>query len=454
MSRLESKVLDCVRKYSLLSPGDRILIAFSGGPDSVALTEILRRLQGEFSLEIALFHLNHGLRGREAERDEQFCRDFAQVRNLSIFVERRAVRVLQQEEKLSLEEAARKVRYLALREGAKRWGASKVALGHTLDDQVETMLMNLIRGTGLRGLSGMRVCSDIFIRPLLTSSKQEVLEFLQKERIPFVEDSSNQDVSLLRNRIRFVLGPLLEEFNPRFREAFLRLSLNLQEEMALPEAPIDFPWEMEGGTGRIPLDFLLLFSEKKRFLILRSFLGQVRGTLWDIGRVHLKAVEHIVEKQRGEVVLPGKFRVWVEEGYLYASLLSLPLAKIPRWEFSVVLPGQNVLQEIGFSIEGIFGKEAKVKDGWWVTFDFDRSVPPFMVRNFREGDRIWKGGKMKKVKEVFAEYGLFREWRERIPFLCDQEKILWIPGVALDERVRVQENSKRILGVVAKKCKG
>ncbi len=116
-------------------------------------------------LEIALFHLNHGLRGEEAERDEKFCRDFAQARKLPIFVERRDVRVLQREEKLSLEEAARKARYLALREGAQRWGASRVALGHTLDDQVETVLMNLIRGTGLRGLSGMRMHSDIFIRP-------------------------------------------------------------------------------------------------------------------------------------------------------------------------------------------------------------------------------------------------------------------------------------------------
>ncbi|NSW75943.1 MAG: tRNA lysidine(34) synthetase TilS [Candidatus Atribacteria bacterium] len=420
----------------------------------MALTEIFLHFKEELLLEIALFHLNHGLRGGEAERDEKFCRDFAQARKLPIFVERRDVRALQREEKLSLEEAARKARYLALREGAQRWGASRVALGHTLDDQAETILMNLIRGTGLRGLSGMRMQSDIFIRPLLTSSKREILEFLQEKGVPFVEDSSNRDVSFFRNQIRLVLMPLLEELNPRFKEALLRLSLNLQEEMVLSEAGVDLPWEMEKEIARIPLDFLLFFSGEKRLSVLRDFLRRARGNLWDIGRVHLKAVDHLVEKKRGEMVLPGKFQVWVEEGWLYASPLYLPLAKTPRWEFSIALPGQNVLQEIGFSIEGDFGKEAKAKDGWCVTFDFDRSVPPFVVRNFREGDRIWKDGKAKKVKEIFAECGLAWEWRERVPFLCDQEKIIWIPGVVLDERVRVQENSKRILGVIVKKHKG
>ncbi|MGC8777226.1 MAG: tRNA lysidine(34) synthetase TilS [Candidatus Caldatribacteriaceae bacterium] len=454
MSYLESKVFDCVRRYSLLVPGDRVLVAFSGGPDSVALTEILLRFKEQIPLDVALFHLNHGLRGPEAERDEEFCQAFAKVRGLSIFVKKREVKSFQLKEGLSLEEAARKVRYALLREVAREWGASKVALGHTLDDQAETVLMNFVRGTGLRGLSGMRMRSDIFIRPLLTSSRKEILEFLAEKGIPFVEDSSNRDLSFLRNRVRSVLIPLLEEFNPRFREALLRLSLNVQEEMAAREVRCEVPWEREQDVARIALDFLHSFSGDKRLSVLRDFIEKARGSLWDVARVHLQAVAHIVEKKRGETALPGKWQAWVEEGYLYLSALFLPLAKTPPWEFPVALPGQNILSEIGLSVEGELGREIKGKDGWFIAFDFDRSVPPFLVRNFREGDRICEKGKMKKVQEVFKAYGLCWEWRQRIPFLCDREKILWIPGIVLDERVTVQENSKRILGVAMKKYKG
>jgi tRNA(Ile)-lysidine synthase len=447
VSHLERKVWDCVRSYSLIAPGDRVLVAFSGGPDSVALTEILLHLRQQIPFEIALFHLNHGLRGFEAERDEQFCLTFARDRGLPIFVERSDVGALRLKEGLSLEEAARKVRYALIREIAQKWGASKVALGHTLDDQAETVLMNFIRGTGLRGLSGMRMRSDIFIRPLLTSSRREVLEFLQARGIAFVEDSSNRDPSFFRNRIRLLLMPLLEELNPRFKEALLRLSWNVQEEIGLGEAKPDFPWEGEKGVTRVSLDFLLSFSEEKRLFVLRYFIERARGNLWDVTREHLKAIAHIVAKKKGVTILPGKLRVWIEEGYLYASPLFLPLLKTPPWEFPITLPGQNILSEVGLSVEGNLERALKVQNGWSVTLDFDKSTPPFLVRNFREGDRICKDGKMKKVKEIFEGCGLCREWRTRIPFLCDQEKILWIPGIALDERVVVQENSRRILSV-------
>ncbi|MGQ9472673.1 MAG: tRNA lysidine(34) synthetase TilS [Candidatus Caldatribacteriaceae bacterium] len=454
MSDLENRVFNWVRENSLLSSGDSVLVSFSGGPDSVALTEILCTVREHFKLNIALFHLNHGLRGEEADRDEQFCCTFAKWKDLPIFVERREVKAVRIEKKLSLEEAARSVRYTVLREVAKKWGASKVALGHTLDDQIETMLMNLIRGTGLRGLAGMRMQSDIFIRPLLPFSKREILDFLGEKGLPFVEDSSNQDVSLLRNRIRLALVPVLEEFNPHLKESLFRLSLNVQEEMARGGGNLHFPWEKEKEVSRIPLDFFFTLSPEKRLLAVRNLVEKVRGNLWDVSREHLKGIVRLVDKKRGETVLPGKLRAWVEEGYLYVSPLFIPLVKVPQWQFSVTLPGQNILPEIGLYVEGHIGEAMETKDGWKTIFDFDRLNPPFVVRNFHEGDRIYQDGKMKKVKEVFDKHGLVWEWRAKIPFLCDEEKILWIPGITLDERTRVQENSKRILSVTIRKHKG
>lgn len=454
MSDLENRVFNWVCEHSLLSSGDAVLVSFSGGPDSVALTEVLCAIRERFNLDIALFHLNHGLRGKEAERDEQFCRTFAEWKGLPIFVERREVKIVQLEKKLSLEEAARNVRYTILREVARKWGASKIALGHTLDDQVETILMNLIRGTGLRGLAGMRAQSDIFIRPLLPFSKKEILNFLQGKGLSFVEDSSNQDVSLLRNRVRLVLIPILEEFNPHLKESLFRLSLNIQEEMTRGRGSPHFPWENEKDVSRIPIDFFFTLSREKQLLAVRSFVEKVRGNLWDMSREHLKAVAHLVNKKRGETVLPGKLRAWVEEGYLYISPLFIPLAKIPHWQFSVTLPGENILPEIGLCVDGHLGETTEARGGWEIVLDFDRIKPPFVVRNFREGDRIYHNGKIKKVKEVFEKCGLVWEWRAKIPLLCDKDKILWMPGIALDERARVQENSKRILNLKIRKYKG
>jgi len=451
VSCLEKKVREVVKNYILLTPGDRVLIAFSGGPDSVALTEILFRLQKTLPFEIALFHLNHQLRGEEAYRDEQFCITFARERGIPLFVERYNVQMLKNLEKLSLEEAARKARYTLLERQAREWKATRIALGHTLDDQVETIVMNLIRGTGLRGLMGMRVKSGSFIRPLLFIPKSEVLHFLAEERLPFVEDSSNWDPSYLRNRIRLGLFPFLEDLNPRFREAFLRLSLNIHDEIGLQEKQPELPWEKEGEVSRIALASLYSIPEGKRLLAVRRFLLESQGNLWDVTRDHLKSIMHLVERKKGDVLLPGKLKCWIQDEYLYVASRKFLLVDLSLWQFAITLPGKNILRELGLCIEGRIGTNGVEKSEWQVSLDLDRCYPPFFVRNFRPGDRICRGGNVKKVKEIFQESGVFWEWRRRIPFLCDQEKILWIPEIALDERAGVQENSKRILHVTMKK---
>ncbi len=216
-----------------------MLVAFSGGPDSTALSQILLSLREVMGFEIALFHLNHGLREGEAERDERFCISWARDKGVPIFVERQDVMSEKTAQRLSLEEAARVVRYQMMREVAQVWGANKIALGHTMDDQGETVLLNVFRGTGLQGLQGMKFKNDIFIRPLLAVRREEILEFLEEEGIPFVEDSSNRDVSFLRNRLRNLIPVLEKEFNPQLIPALFRLSLNVQkEEASEPEVTV------------------------------------------------------------------------------------------------------------------------------------------------------------------------------------------------------------------------
>lgn len=454
MHAFERKVLKFIKEHSLFAPQSTVLVAFSGGPDSTALAETLYRLQSSLGVHLVLFHLNHGLRKEESGRDEAFCVQWAKMRNLPIVVERRDVASYRASSGLSLEEAARALRYEVLRECASRYGASSVALGHTLDDQAETVFMNIVRGTGLSGLCGMSAKDGLYVRPLLGVWRFEVLEFLREEGLAFVEDSSNFDLAFLRNRIRHRIFPLLEEINPRVKEALVRLALNAQE-ATRPQREPHVPLVRQGAATGIALDDVVLLPPEDRPQVLRRFLKEARGTLWDVTRRHIEDILYLLEKRKGEVTLPGKVRVFVHGGYLWAEALSLPLVDMPSWSFPLQVPGVHAFSDLGITFWASFEAPPRGKSvDWRETLDFERCSPPFVLRNFCAGDRIvWKG-RERKLKELFEMWGVPREWRRMLPLFCDSEKILWIPGLALDERVRVQENSKRILYVAVRRCKG
>lgn len=454
MHTFERKVLRFIKEHSLFAPQSTVLVAFSGGPDSTALAATLYRLRSLLGIELVLFHLNHGLRGEESDRDEAFCTQWARERNLPIIVERRDVASFRVSSGLSLEEAARTVRYRLFQECATRCGASSVALGHTLDDQAETVLMNVIRGTGLSGLCGMRAKDGLYVRPLLGVWRFEVQEFLKEEGIPFVEDSSNFDPNFLRNRIRHRVLPLLRDINPRVSEALVRLSRNAQEFLE-SEGDVTLPLRKENGITGVALDELLLLSPERRSWAIRKFLKEARGTLWDVTRSQITDVLCLAERRKGEVTLPGKVRVFVREGYLWALPSPLPLVDMPFWGFSLDFPRKHTFADLGLTLEVSFTPCSSCRSVYWQeALDFEKCTPPFVLRNFREGDRILWKGKIRKLKELFEEWGIPREWRRALPILCDTEKVLWIPGLALDERVRVQENSKRILYVILQRYKG
>lgn len=446
MHPLVSKVKKSIIKYSLISPGDKVLIAFSGGPDSTALSQILLSLQEIIGFNIALFHLNHGLRGKEAERDEDFCISWARDRGVPIFVERENVKNKKVTEHLSLEEAARAVRYQVMRKVADSWGAKKIALGHTMNDQGETVLLNIFRGTGLEGLQGMKFKEDRFIRPLLGVQREEILKFLEEEGIPFVEDTSNQDMSFLRNRLRNLIPLLEKEFNSHLVEALFRLSLNVQEEKTSELKPV-IPIEKKGILKKAPLSYFKGLSSPDLLKIIRFFIKETRGNLWDISREQIEEVAHLLERGKGEIHLPGKIKVFIRDGYLWVLSNSLFLTDVPSWSFALQFPGENFFPDLGIAIKGNWKGEENKKMFPSIEWDFDKCYPPFQVRNFRDGDRVWQKGKEVKVKELFSQKGIGREWRRLIPLVCDREKILWIPGLALDERIIVRENSRQILVV-------
>jgi len=260
------KVLKTIKKYNLLFKNDRVIIAISGGPDSVGLTHLLWCLRRKYLLKLHLLHFRHGLRNKTAEdKDLKLVRSLAKKLFLPLTVKRIKVKEFAQKKKVGLEEAARILRYQYLTKFAKEHNFNKIATGHTLDDQAETVLFNLIRGSGLNGLSGIPVYREEntvgIMRPLLRVTKNEILQYLKKENLSYSQDLTNFQLDYTRNRIRNELIPLLEKYNPQIKKHLANLAETIAQEITLPDKEL-------GGI----LSSLLKKEKTKIKLDLRNFL--------------------------------------------------------------------------------------------------------------------------------------------------------------------------------------
>lgn len=276
------KVSKTIKKYNLLSKNDRIVIAISGGADSVGLTYLLWCLKKKYALKLHLFHFRHGLRGKKAENEDlKLVKSLAKKLFLPLTVKRIKVKEFAQKKKVGLEEAARILRYQCLTEFAKEHNFNKIATGHTLDDQAETVLFNLIRGTGLTGLSGIPVYREekttSIIRPLLRITKNEILQYLKKENLSYSEDLTNFQLNYTRNRIRNELIPLLEKYNPRIKEHLANLAETITENKISQDKEL-----------KKILPFLIKKQETKIKLDLRNFLCYNKN-------VQKEVINHLLE---------------------------------------------------------------------------------------------------------------------------------------------------------------
>lgn len=238
----DAHVLPKMRAFAsrFIRRGDRVLVGFSGGPDSVCLLHFLNYLAGEKHFYVAAMHVNHGLRGRDALADQRFAREFCKARGIDFLTQKIAVKTLAKKLDLSPEHAARKGRYQALEAGAKKLGANKIALGHHLDDHAETVLLNLLRGTKAKGLAGITPSRALnknveIIRPLLCITRQEVLDYLANNRLSGVTDQSNFDDAFTRNWIRHQLLPMLESKQPQIRQHLALLAADVEKRLLQAE---------------------------------------------------------------------------------------------------------------------------------------------------------------------------------------------------------------------------
>jgi len=460
-----AKVRQTIALHRMLQPGERVLVAISGGVDSIVLLHLLYELREELKIDLVVAHLDHRLRAAESRADAEFVAAEVKKLGLPLILEARDVSAYAEEQSLSLEEAAREVRYHFLEGAAAKVKADKVALGHQQNDLVETLLINLIRGAGLAGLRGMALVRGKYIRPLIECSRVEIEAFAREQRLEYRQDRTNLEYKYLRNRIRLELLPLLEDYRPNVAARLARTARMLGEAADYLEGHARERLEelvLSEGEDSLVLDRQRLLKEEPilRAFILREAVRRARGTLRDIEFTHLEKMLELIEggRLRAELHLPGGLRFRrLGERLSFTSTTALGEEAAPQaFEFSLQL-GENLFHELGwrFILEGVEPLLKFDEDPLRELIDRDRIEEPLFIRSWRPGDRFRPLGMAgtKKLQDLFIDEKVPPRERERVPLLCDQRGIIWVVGLRLSEDYKVTEKTKRALLITARRLK-
>ncbi len=442
------KVSGWIDAHRLIEPREKVIAAVSGGPDSMALLTILAELADERGFELAVAHFNHGIRA-EAAREAALVERRSRALGLPVFLGSGDVPAEARRMKKGIEETSRLLRYQFLEKTAEAWGAGKIALGHTRDDQVETILHHIIRGSGWRGLRGMSPRRGKLIRPLLSCGRAELADYLKRRRVPYATDSSNRDTKLLRNRIRRRLLPYLRtRFNPSIDEAIARLGDNLDEGWVTLESGLSklIPKGSPRAGVRIPVSRLAGLSDFQIYLFVDLLLRERFGVVQDVERNHFDAVKRLIRSARSgkRTVLPHDVVVSREHGtILFARgtrAESAPVEVVIAGPGSYPLPSWRVSVEIDRVSPTGVSLKSRAREVVVRAIRF-----PLRVRARRPGDRIVPFGMKgrKKLSDLFIDRKILASRRERLPVFEDRDGILWVPGVAAAERTRIEPGSRR-----------
>ncbi|MDL1970225.1 MAG: tRNA lysidine(34) synthetase TilS [Candidatus Desulfofervidaceae bacterium] len=438
---LLSRVVTTIEKYTLLKSNEHILVAVSGGPDSVALLHLLYKLKDRYNLQLGVVHYEHGIRGEASLKDATFVESLAQKLNLPFYIEHGNAKAYAKEKKLSLEAAARLLRYDFFERVLKDTRADKLALGHTADDQVEEILRRLLRGTAWAELAGMEIKRDQYIRPLLEIYKEDILVALVTEKIPYVVDVTNLDMRFLRNRIRHKLIPFLLEFNLRFKENLLEMSSIWREENAWMETAVKNALEECGEkTGEKYRVDLTLFGHYHPALQRRILTKILKDLSLPYTRRHLENLIQLAFPggTHKSITLPKGWKGYKEGTYLYITP-SLP-AEID-YHYLIKGPGIVEIKELNFlfdiNVVTKAGLENITLSPSKVYIDLEKAPFPLEIRPYRPGDRFYPlGGKgSKKLKDFFIDVKIPFSERKKYPVFLSQGRVIWIAGLRLDARV-------------------
>ncbi len=450
------KLRETIHHFELLKKGNRVLVAVSGGPDSVALLYGLLILKSEMNLELYVAHLNHRLRGVESDKDEQFVKALAKQLKLKFFSKRVDIKRASKKQKQSIEECAREIRYRYLEKIAGQIKADKIATGHQVDDQAETFLMRLIRGAGGAGLSGIPPRRGKIIRPLIRIKREEIENFLKANKIASRSDSSNYLPDHFRNKIRLTLLPKIKkDFNPQIAEVLNRTAdiISSQQEY------------IEKTCEKILLDIGII-KQNKIIVDLKKFAGYdiclkrelirqwVRVLKGDLNRLSFDSVDRSLElihrKKSGR-----RFKlvadIWLE--VCEKEIVCFEEKEKKDLDYPLTFPGEVNLSDWGIKIKS---EILKRKPANYITryqnialLDEDKLHKPFRLRNRRKGDRFKPLGMKgtKSLADFFIDTKIPHHERDIVPILTSKGRIIWVVGYRISDEFKVTDKTKKVLKV-------
>ncbi len=457
--RVERRVLDLIRACGVLQQGERVLVAVSGGPDSTALLLILSRLQGELGLGLTAGHFDHMLRSREeAVADERFVTALASWLDVQVMTGRGDVRRRARREGESTEDAARRLRYRFLAGEAGKAGATAVAVGHTLDDRAETVLLHVLRGSGLDGLAAMPPRApwpfgkgaDV-ARPLLQLRRHETERYCREAGVEPRLDPTNELPAATRNRVRQALIPLLRKLNPRAEEALARLAEAAGRDVDYMDAVAGGLWQemarVDGDGVAFERPALESLHPALTARLLRRAVGELLGSAADLEAIHVERMLAALMKRRDRVSLPhGLTAVTDSRRIVIYGGERPPPRRVPAGALTV--PGS--VQVSGWTITAEVAPRTAFSDKalpWEAFLDADTISGRMLVRARRPGDRLRPlglGGE-KKVQDILVDAKVPAEERDNVPVVCDDAGIVWIAGHCIDERVAVRSGARRVV---------
>jgi tRNA(Ile)-lysidine synthase len=469
---LINKVKEYIETNSMFSKGDSIVVALSGGPDSICMLHILKELEEEYCLKLYAAHVNHCLRGAESDEDEEYSRSFCKALNIPFYSTRVDIQKYSKEKGISCEMAGRELRYIFFNKIKNELKAQRIALAHNANDQAETVLMRLIRGSGIEGLRGIRAVRDeLYIRPILILTRDEVEAYCEEKQLNARIDRTNLENIYNRNKIRLELIPYIQNnFNSDIIQTLNRFALLVDKDNDFLEGYAEEKFRL---YCRFKKDKIIINAEAFRIKeavstrIIRKALQKMLNNLYNIESNHIYDIIHLAGLGTGKrLMLPSKvlaenvygdihiyFRRDEELKNTFESVeikIKGEQGKDLKEGYSVIIPDYNI--ELGLKlinkVESIsLGENNGVK-----YFDFDKIKGDIIIRNRKAGDRFHPYGMKgsKKVKDLFIDLKIPQNLREKIPFLCFGEEIAWIIGYRMSEKFKVEKKTNNILEVTIK----
>lgn len=432
------KFQDTIKKYKMFDECGAVLCGFSGGADSAVLLHLLRAFCAENKIRLAAVHVNHMIRGDAAVRDQQHCVCFCQKYHIELFVKRVNIPQIAEAENMGIEETARLQRYKIFGEICVNEGFSKIAAAHHAGDNFETVLFHLLRGTGIRGLCGIPPVRGNIVRPLIECSKKEIIGFCSENELNYVSDDSNQDTSYTRNFIREKIIPLTYRVNAGAEENVTRMCSQLRRDS-------DFLDTIAANS--------IFFDDNDAMLTRRIQNGYFAFSGGrQLNSVHIEDALRLLRKGKlhGTVSLPAKIAIRkTREGFIFENE-----NRIPREPFSIPMKtGKNDLGKAGFLfVCDHFSKIKEMKNIYklfiYKSLYSDKIKGGAIIRSRQNGDFLQSGGMKRSVKKLLCEKKIEPRLRWNLPFVCDEEGILWIPGVAVRDGAEAAERDESEAGIL------